>query len=258
MTVALLKPSVILAYPDQKLDNVPVRANGATIYNGVIYPESDGLPMAESTVQFDYLVGIKNGYEGYYKDDPNVFIAGDLLWYPVEGDSKICAAPDVMLVYGRPKGDRGSYLQFLEKNIAPQITFEILSPTNTQGEMERKRTFFERFGVEEYYQYDPQKSELLGWIRRGNQFRQIATMSGWVSPRSKIRFELEQGKLVLYQPDGTKFESYVKLLEQAEIERQRSEQERQRAEQEHKRAEQEHKRAERLAARLRELGIDPE
>jgi uncharacterized membrane protein len=37
-----------------------------------------------------------------------------------------------------------------------------------------------------------------------------------------------------------------------------AEQEHQRAEQEHQRAEQEHQRAERLAAKLRELGIDPD
>ncbi|QOV21782.1 Uma2 family endonuclease [Anabaenopsis elenkinii] len=46
--------------------------------------------------------------------------------------------------------------------------------------------------------------------------------------------------------------------EQAEQERQRAEQERQRAEQERQRAEQERQRAEILAAKLRELGVDPD
>jgi hypothetical protein len=45
--------------------------------------------------------------------------------------------------------------------------------------------------------------------------------------------------------------------ERAEQERQRAEQERQRAEQERQRAEQERQRADALAAKLRELGIDP-
>ncbi len=44
----------------------------------------------------------------------------------------------------------------------------------------------------------------------------------------------------------------------AEQERTRAEQEHQRAEQEHQRAEQEHQRAERLAAKLRELNINPD
>ncbi|MCL1463813.1 Uma2 family endonuclease [Argonema galeatum] len=45
--------------------------------------------------------------------------------------------------------------------------------------------------------------------------------------------------------------------QRAEQERQRAEQERQRAEQEHQRAEQERQRADVLAAKLRELGVDP-
>jgi hypothetical protein len=46
--------------------------------------------------------------------------------------------------------------------------------------------------------------------------------------------------------------------EQAEQERQRAEQESQRAEQERQRAEQERQRADILAAKLRELGVDPD
>ena len=43
-------------------------------------------------------------------------MAGDLLWYPVEGQPNICQAPDVMVVWGRPKGERKSYLQWLENS----------------------------------------------------------------------------------------------------------------------------------------------
>jgi Uma2 family endonuclease len=53
-------------------------------------------------------------------------------------------------------------------------------------------------------------------------------------------------------------ERAVQEQQRAEQERQRAEQERQRAEQERQRAEQERQRADRLAARLREMGIEPE
>ena len=65
-----------------------------------------------------------------------MFVAGDLLWYPVEGKPSIRTAPDVMVVFGRPKGDRGSYKQWEEDGIAPQVVFEVLSPGNRAGEME--------------------------------------------------------------------------------------------------------------------------
>lgn len=51
-----------------------------------------------------------------------------LLWYPVESHPEIRTAPDVLVVFGRPKGHRGSYKQWEEDNIPPQVVFEILSP----------------------------------------------------------------------------------------------------------------------------------
>jgi Uma2 family endonuclease len=116
----------------------------------IIYPESDGKPMAENTKQFETLVTIQGGIAADHADDPNVFVAGDLLWYPVEGDNHTRAAPDVLVAMGRPKGHRGSYLQWKEDNIPPQVVFEILSPGNTVIEMARKFQFYQRYGVEEY------------------------------------------------------------------------------------------------------------
>ncbi|MFM8305687.1 MAG: Uma2 family endonuclease, partial [Microcystis aeruginosa] len=70
----------------------------------IIYADSDGKPMADNTKQFRWIVTIKENLECLFADNDHVFIAGDLLWYPVEGDNKICQAPDAMVVFGRPKG----------------------------------------------------------------------------------------------------------------------------------------------------------
>lgn len=45
-----------------------------------VYPDSDGLPIAESTLQFEWVVKIKNGLDHLFIDDPEVFAAGDLFW----------------------------------------------------------------------------------------------------------------------------------------------------------------------------------
>ncbi len=230
----------------------------------VIYPESDGKPMADNTKQFETVVTTQGGIAVDQADDPNVFVAGDLLWYPVEGNNHTRAAPDVMVVFGRPKGHRSSYLQWKEDDIPPQVVFEILSPGNTVIEMARKFQFYQRYGVEEYYVYDPDHGELSGYLRESGLLREIEEMEGWVSPRLKIRFSLEGDELVLYHPNGERFETFIQMEQRATRERQRAEQEharaeqeRERAEQERERAEQERERAERLAERLRALGIDP-
>ncbi|UIE38324.1 Uma2 family endonuclease [Leptodesmis sichuanensis] len=207
------------------------------------YPESDGKPMADNTKQFRWIVTIQQNLEWLFASDPNVFVAGDLLWYPVEGNNTISCAPDVMVVFGRPKGDRGSYKQWEEDNIAPQVVFEILSPSNTRAEMNRKLLFYHTYGVEEYYQYDPDRNELSGWQRVEGFLEVIEAIANWVSPRLGIRFVPSEPELEVYRPDGNRFLTYTEIAQRAES-----------AEQRAKSAEQ---RAERLAQRLREMGIDP-
>ena len=183
----------------------------------IIYPDSDGKPMADNTKQFELIVEIKKGLDLLYINEPNVFIAGDLFWYPIQGQSKIVTAPDVMAVFGRPKGDRGSYRQWEEDNIAPQVVFEILSPSNDRIEMSKKLLFFDRHQVEEYYLYDPETNFLDIWIRTSEGLEPIAQSDNWISPRLGVRFDISIGRLQLYKPDGTKFHSYIEvnqLLEQ--------------------------------------------
>ena len=149
----------------------------------IVYPESDGQPMAENTLQFRWIVTIEGGIDAVFVQDPNVFVAGDLFWYPVEGEPGIHQAPDILVVFGRPKGDRGSYKQWEEGGIAPQVVWEVLSPGNRGKELIRKFQFYERYGVEEYYVYGPETGELTGFLRQGDELREIPEMRGWVSPR---------------------------------------------------------------------------
>ena len=128
----------------------------------LFYPESDGQPMADNTQQYQWIVVIKENLEILLEKNLDAFIAGDLLWYPIEHDNVTCLAPDVMVVLGRPKGHRGSYQQWKERDIAPQVVFEIMSPNNTQREMQKKRSFYELHGVDEFYIYDPDRRRLSG------------------------------------------------------------------------------------------------
>jgi len=102
------------------------------------YPDCDGRPIAEDTLHFDWIVRIEQNLEALLFDDPNVFVAGDLLWYPVEGEPTICTAPDAVVAFGRPKGRRGSYKQWKEGNIAPQVVFEVLPTVDRFHETLRK------------------------------------------------------------------------------------------------------------------------
>ncbi len=190
----------------------------------LIYPESDGKPMADNTKQFRWIVIIKENLELLFATDDQIFIAGDLLWYPVEENNTLAQAPDTMVVFGRPKKDRGSYRQWREDNIAPQVVFEILSPSNRLKEMAKKFQFYERHGVEEYYLFDPDKIDLQGWIRTEDRLNVIEEISDWVSPRLGIKFVLTSDNLKIYCPDGEPFLTFVELGQLRQQEKQKIQQ----------------------------------
>lgn len=199
-----------------------------------------------------------------FADRDDVFIAADLLWYPAKGKTHLSVAPDVMVIFGRPKGARKSYRQWTEDNIAPQVVFEFLSDSNTTKEMTNKAIFFERHGVQEYYVYDLETKELSGFIRyteQDDQLEELADVNGWKSPRLGITFDMSSGALVLRKPDGTPFleyEDYIYLEQmldetKAELGEAKAELGETKAELTASR-----QREEALAAKLRKLGINPD
>ena len=193
----------------------------------IIYPESDGKPLSDNTKQFELITVIQGNLDTLVPD----FVAGNLSWFPIEKQTGINVAPDVMVVLGRPKGHRRSYRQWEEENIPPQVTFEIASPSNTRQELEGKKLeFYDTYGVQEYYLYDPDRLHLKGWIRQGKQLQPIVSMWGWVSPRLGIRFERIDNDLKLFKPNGEAFATYRELTERARRAEARAEIERQRAE----------------------------
>jgi Uma2 family endonuclease len=218
----------------------------------VLYPDSDRDPIAKNTIQYQHIIAIQIGLDAMFADNPDVFVAADLLWYPVEGRPDIKNTLDVMVAYGRPKGDRGSYRQWEEDGVAPQVVFKITSPGAKVAEMRLKRMFYSRYGVTEYYEYDPEIGMLDVWARQGSVLRNASITDEWRSPLLGVTLRVEtDGELSVYRPNGERFLRPVEIRALADLAEARAERER-------NRAERERERAERLAAKLRELGIDPE
>lgn len=219
-----------------------------------LYPDSDGKPIADNTEQYEWIVRLVENLKHLLKDEV-AFVAGDLLWYPVEVEESPAPrqAPDVMVALGRPSGYRGSYKQWEEDNIAPQVVFEILSPSNTRREMAEKQKFYEDYGVLETYYYDPQRRDFWGFVReRSDEIYTLITALclPWTSPLLQIRFELFENGLAVFYPDGERFAEPRELL----LERDAARAGRDRA---LFREEQAQAKLNRALAKLQELGIDP-
>ncbi len=235
------------------------RATGA-VRTPVAYPDSDGEPMADNTEQFEFIQMVQGNLNGLLPD----FVAGDHLWYPVEGRPDIRVAPDVYVALGRPKGARGSYRQWVEAGVPLTVVFEWWSPSNYFPKQVEKLRFYDRYGVQEFYTWDQARNALGVFIRTGDTLEPVDTSEGFTSPLLGIRFEVKADTLHIFRPDGQPFRSFIELLtEHDTASRRATEAETKLGEAETKLGEAEKKadeaadRAERLAARLRALGIDP-
>jgi Uma2 family endonuclease len=220
------------------------------------YPDSDGKPMAENTLQLRWIVILFGNLSALFNGRADVFVAADLFWYPVEGHPEIRTAPDVLVVFGRPKGHRGSYRQWEEGNVPLTVVFEVLSPGNTVPEMADKLAFYEEHGVEEYCIYDPDSNRLFAYLRQGDALRRVRPVEGHVSPRLGIRFDLSGPEMVVHGPDGGRFLTFEEVVASRNQAEQRADQAERRADQAEQRADQAEQRvdqAERRAARVAEL-----
>lgn len=222
----------------------------------ILYPESDGKPMAENTMHFQWITTIQGGLDALFADKADVFVAGDLLWYPVQGRPFLSVAPDIMVAFGRPKGERGSYEQWKEENIAPQVVMEILSKGNTAGEMADKLIFYQTYGVQEYYLYDFRRNKMYVSLRSGDALITQQIESDFVSPILGVRFDMSGEELQLFNPNNTSFLTYVEQDQQRKLALEQKEE----AIQEENKAIKEKEKAleeiERLKALLKEKGIE--
>ena len=196
------------------LDPVALRA---------MYPENDGNRMSDNMVQARWIFLLYGNLGTLLADDDKAFVAADNLWYPVEKHPEERRAPDVYVVFGRPKGDRGSYMQWLEDDVPITVAFEIRSPFNSQEEMIDKFLFYDHHGVEEYYDYDPDANRLLIYTRGQATLRQHRDVGAFVSPRLGIRFEMTEPEMTVYRPDGTRFRTFEEIDSEYEEEKERRE-----------------------------------
>ena len=80
-----------------------------TAAHPIHYPERDGKPMAETDVHIDVLIFLREALKDYFRDEPQVYIAGNMLLYYEEGNPAACVAPDIFVVQGVSKGERLTY-----------------------------------------------------------------------------------------------------------------------------------------------------
>ena len=145
------------------------------------YPESDGLPMAESDWQADWLIYAREALKDRYRDDPNVYVAGTLLIYYEEGNPAACIAPDVFVVFEVARHRRRTY-KIWQEGKAPDVVIEISSKSTWLEDLATKKGLYAILGVREYFIFDPEqhflRPPLQGFRLVADDFRSIPSSNG--------------------------------------------------------------------------------
>ena len=139
------------------------------------YPTSDGHLMAETlehqTVMIDLILGLRQRYP----ERTDVWVAGNFVLCYERGNPRAHVAPDVMLAKGVKKRMRLNYLLWEEKPLS--LVVEITSRTTRREDEGKKKTLYERIGVEEYVLFDPLgeylRPRLQGYRLAGGRYQPI-------------------------------------------------------------------------------------
>ena len=120
----------------------------------IFYPESDGQPMAESDLHRKEMTYLIEALGEHFAQEAAVYVAGNLFLYFKKGDPRSVVAPDLMVVKGVAKGDRKVF-KLWEEGRQPCLVVEVTSDSTQDEDLSKKKTIYERLGVEEYFLFDP-------------------------------------------------------------------------------------------------------
>ncbi len=226
----------------------------------IFYPDTDGKPMAASDRHRRILNCTIETLEAHYKQQPDVYVSGDILMYYVKGDPHQVISPDVLVSFGLEKKERLTYLVWVEGKL-PDFVMEFSSKTTHDHDLGPKKDRYASLGIQDYFLYDALglylPTPLMGFTLVDGVYVPISEDEdgGLHSDVLSLDFHVNDVGLGIYDPvAGAWLQTPTESAEaRAEQEKARAEQEKARAEQEKTRAEQEKARAETAEARAEQL-----
>ena len=171
----------------------------------IVYPESDGEPMAETEFHLDETIYLIEGLRERFRETPDVYVCGDMFLYFKEGDPRSVVSPDVFIVKGVSKRRRRVYKFWEEKGRGPCLVVEVTSDSTRDEDLVRKKSLYERLGVEEYVLYDPLGDYLdpriQGFRLVGGRYEKISPMAdgSLTSETAGVTFRMEGPQIRLIE-----------------------------------------------------------
>ncbi len=261
------------------------------ISENVILPLGDlysDEPPVESELHLRQIILLFNCLEWLWRDRNDFYAAGNLTIYysRYQKKSQDYRGPDFFVVLGTSRKTRKSWVVWEEDGKYPHVIVEILSPKTAKIDKGFKKQLYQNtFRTPDYFWFDPYSLEFAGFHLLDGEYQAIPKNERehlWSQQlglylgiyKRQLRFFTPDGQLVSTPEEVAKSECHEKelALQQVESERQEKELALQQVESERQEkalaiaqveSERQEKalaiaKAELLAAKLRELNIDPE
>ena len=183
----------------EKEEHTPSAPTEASIF----YPEEDGEPMAVSDLHRLILFWTLQVIDEHFKQDPGVYVSGDILIYYVEGDPRKSVSPDVLVAFGLGKKRRQNYLVWEEGKV-PDFVMEFSSKNTHRNDLGRKMELYASLGIQDYFLCDIEglylPSPLMGFTLVDGLYVPISenVEGGLHSPALNLDFHVDDLDTDLY------------------------------------------------------------
>ena len=249
----------------------------ADISEEIIFPSSDlysDEPPVETELHLEQIMLLIKSLKWLWKERTDFYAVGNLSIYysPHQKKLKDVRGPDFFVVLGTERKTRKSWVVWEENGKYPNLIVEILSPTTAKTDREIKKELYQDiFRTPEYFWFDPYSLEFAGFYLIHGKYQPVEPNENghlWSQElglylgivQGLLRYFTSTGSLVPTPEESAEFETQRATIEaqRATIEAQRAAIETQRAAIEAQRAAMFDEKSQRLAAKLRELNIDPD
>lgn len=236
--------------------NVPDLQAESREIDGVIFPPNDlqsDEPPLETYPHLQQMLLLLKCLDWHWRDRNDYFSAGNLTIYYSwrKRKNEDFRGPDFFVVLDTDRRPRPSWMVWEEDGKYPNVIIELLSNSTAQVDRTTKKQLYQNtFRTPNYFWFDPNGDEFQGFELVSGQYQEIQPNSQgllWSSQlelylgvvENKLRYFTPESELVpTPEEDAQTAQQQAIALEQQAIAQQQQ--------------------TEKLAAKLRELGIDPD
>ena len=170
----------------------------------LVYPESDGEPMAETPRHQQVMIDCMDILRSHFHGFADVYIGGNMMLYYEEGNPRKSISPDVFMVRGLSKKELRTYKTW-EQPSTLDFVLEVASPSTYTRDFNQKMEIYAKIlRVKAYYIYDPYhevEPYFVGFRLVGEAYEEIAFVNDRLpSAVLGLEFGERDGALRLYDP----------------------------------------------------------